>query len=84
MPGGKVHARDSAVLAVVVTPVAAVTVGVLPALAIGAGCLLGVLISPDWDLLETKSPLWQEVLSTIIWFATVVLAVALLWEVVWS
>lgn len=67
MPGRKVHARDSVVVAVVATPVAAVAIGVLPALAIGAGCLLGVLISPDWDLLETKSPLWREVLSAVVW-----------------
>ena len=83
MPSGNVHARDSVVLAVVVTPVAAVAIGIPEALIIGGGCLLGVLITPDLDLLETQSPLWQEVLSAVVWFATVVLAAVLLWEMIW-
>ena len=83
MPGGKIHARDSAFLAAVVTPVAAVTVGMAEGLIIGAGVLLGIPISPDLDLLETQSPLWQEIASTIIWFATTAIAVALLWAEIW-
>jgi uncharacterized metal-binding protein len=77
MPDGRTHARDSILVAAVVTPALALTAGPLPALAVGGGCLIGVLVTPDWDLLETQAPLWQEVLAGVVWLGTLVAAVAL-------
>ena len=78
MPGYKVHSRDSIVLACVVTPAVALTVGPLQGLAAGAGCVIGIAVTPDWDLLETQTPDWQEWLSFIVWLMSLGVAVVLL------
>lgn len=81
MASGKIHARDS-VLAAVPTMV---VVGLLTrdwvsAVCAGAGCLLGIFVSPDLDLLESRMGRWEETLAALLSFALLIFAIVRLFE----
>ena len=68
MSTGKVHAATSATLSVpCAIAVGIITGDVVMAMGAGLGCLIGIILTPDLDLVEAQVPWWGEVLSVLLW-----------------
>ena len=67
---GKAHATASLVLSIP-CGVAAYAATENVAVSVGAvvGCIAGILLTPDLDLLEAQMPWWHEALSWTLWAA---------------
>ena len=75
MASGKVHAAVSLIAAVPTGLVTGLVLGPTAGLGAVTGCLAGIILTPDLDLLEAQIPRWREVLYTLAWVILVVVVI---------
>jgi hypothetical protein len=81
MASGPEHAKASVIAAVpTMVAVGMLTKDWLSAVCAGAGCLLGIFISPDLDLLEARMGWWEETLAALLTFSLLVFAIVKLFQ----